>query len=426
MKYRIIIFISILTIYIGILFNNKTFTIENKIKKDNNSSIEVLEKYGYVPGYSCDKITVVDENGKYEGRYNLEDYVAAVVSGETHILDDEATFEAMSVAARTYALYVTNNCKYSIINSESHQVMDKLANVSNKIKNATAKTKGQVLVYNNKLVKSEYDSFYMGNGFYCDRNYCYSTYKRVGDSKEKTHRIKVPATWKNDLSGGHGKGLSQYGAKYLSEQGYDYIKILKYFYADGVEIKTIIKPNLSGLVLDNGFVTRNSRPLRDNPFYYINKEVMDNSLEGESIWYAVSRANEILGSTSNKKTLSYFDDSNKYCNLISFNKSFDYNKPKIGSIISWGNHLAIIEKVNNDSVDISEAYIGLGYYGVEYSFERLNKNGKYYNESTNKKDRKYNCEQNNSGCFQRINNIKISDLRKRWGYNFKCYIYLID
>lgn len=394
---------------------------DNNVSKNNNK--QILEKYNYVPGYSCKKIRVVDSNGIYEGTYNLEDYVAGVVTGETYILDDYVTFEAMSVIVRTYALYVTNNCTSSIINSEAHQVMSNQANVSDKIKKAVSKTKGQVLTYKGKLVKSEYDSFYMGNGFYCDSKYCYSTYNKVGNEKVKKHKIKVPASWVNDLSGGHGNGLSQYGAKYLSEQGYNYEQILKYFYADGVKISTIVKPNVDGLVLNNGFASRNTRPLRNNKYYYTKENA--NYLEGEANWYASSRANEILASIGSNKKIQYIKTEN-YCSLQGYNMSLDYNNPRVGSIISWGNHVAIIENVHDGMVDITEGYIGLGYYGEKFSKEYLRSDGLYYNAKTNAKDRKYNCENNKSGCFKRTNNIEISELKNRWGYDFKCYIYLVD
>lgn len=427
MKIRKIIFVfSIILILLSIKYNiNDNYLINNKELFTSNP--KVLEKYGYIDGYGCKKITVLDKDGKYQGKYDLEDYVARVVSGETHILDDEVTFEAMSVAIRTYALYVTKNCKYPIINSEANQVMSDT--VSSKIRNAVKKTKGQVLVLNNKLVKSEYDSFYMGEGFYCDRKYCYSTYQKVGNNtieNIKTHKVKVPASWAGNLSGGHGKGLSQYGALYMSEQNYTYDKILKYFYADGTEIGTTIKPNVDGLYMNNGFVSRISRPLRNNSFYYKNDKAPINALEGENTWYATSRANEILKSINSKKRISYFDNANKYCNIVDFNKSYDYTKPKLGAIISWGDHLAIIENIENNRVDITEAYPAIGYYGVEYSYEYLNKNGKFYNPNTNDLDRKYNCEKNETGCFKRTNNIKISDLKNRWGYEFKCYVYLKD
>ena len=77
-------------------------------------------------------------------------------------------------------------------------------------------------------------------------------------------------------------------------------------------------------------------------------------------------------------------------------------------------------------VDITESYIGLGYYGIELANEYINPTGSYYNSVTNKETRKYNCEKNNSGCFKRTNNIKIDDLKNRWGYDFKCYVYLED
>ena len=406
--------------------DNINTTIEKQNKLETNNNEKILESYRYVSGYSCKKITVVNEKGNIEGKYNLEDYVAGVVSGEAHILNDSTTFEALSVAARTYALYITNNCKNPIINSESHQVMDNPKIVSKKIKDAVSKTKGQVLTLNDKLIKAEYDSFYMGSGFYCDYKYCYNNYLKVGNSNPKKQKIKVPASWYNDLSGGHGKGLSQYGAKYLATQGYDYQKILKYFYADGVKISTIIKPNIDGLNIENDFITRTTRPLRNNTFYYVNNVVNKNTKEGESTWYATSRANEILATKDINKKISYLKDANSYCSITNFPKSFDYQTPKVGSIISFGKHLAIIENVYEDSVDITEAYIGLGYYGIEFANEYLNEDGKYYNRKTNLQDRKYNCEQNNSGCFKRTNNIKIKDLKSRWGYDFKCYIYLID
>ena len=269
----------------------------------------------------------------------------------------------------------------------------------------------------------------MGFGFYCDREFCYSNYRKVGNNtikKVSTHKIKVPAKWINDLSGGHGNGMSQYGALYLSEQGYTYEQILKYFYADGVEIGTIIRPNVDGLWINEGFAARVSRPRRNNSFYYVNGNVSTRALEGESTWYVTSRANEILKYVHSNKKVRYLDDPNKYCDLTEFNKSTDYTKPKVGSIISWGNHVAIVERVENGTIDITEAYPALGYYGSQYAFEKLNSKGKYYNSETNVEDRKFNCEKNESGCFERKNDIKISDLKNRWGYDFKCYVYLID
>lgn len=418
------VMISVILFLLTLSYFKLSKQVDYTINKNSSfSDKQLLEKYNYVSGYSCKKIKVVDPEGNYEGTYNLEEYVAGVVSGETHILDDYETFKAMSVTARTYALYVTNNCTSSIINSEAHQVMGSQTNVSNKIKKAVLETKGQVLTYKGKIIKAEYDSFYMGEGFHCTSKYCYSIYNKVGNDKVKKHKIKVPASWVNDLSGGHGNGLSQYGAKYLSEQGYNYEKILKYFYADGVKISTIIKPNVDGLAIDNNFISRKSRPLRNNKYYYTKESA--NYLEGEANWYVTSRANEILDGIGSNKKINYIK-TNDYCSLKGYNMSLDYNNPRIGSIISWGNHVAIIENVHDDMVDISEAYIGLGYYGEKFAKEYLSSDGIYYNAKTNVKDRRYNCENNKSGCFKRTNNIKISELQNRWGYDFKCYIYLVD
>lgn len=399
-------------------------TLNSKLKYDSNNELKILEKFDYVDGYKCNKVKVLDENNRFLGSYNLEDYVAGVVSGETHILNDETTFKAMSVAIRTYTLYVTNDCKNYIVSSEAAQVMNRQNLVSEKIRKAVNETKGQILTYKGKVINSEYDSFYKGNGFYCDRKFCYSNYLKVGTEKPKSHKIKVPATWSGDLAGGHGNGLSQYGAKYLSENGSNYVDILKYFYADEVKISTLIKPDIKGLSLENdNYISRISRPSRNNKFYYTNGNV-SNELEGESTWYTTSRANEILKSRDINNKINYPKTTDDYCNNKDLKVELDYSKPKKGSIISWGKHSAIIENVYDDSVDITESYIGLGYYGIEFSYEYLNEQGKFYNKKTNQNDRKENCEKNNSGCFKRTNNIKISDLENRWGYKFRCYVYL--
>ena len=431
MRFKFIIIFTLLLISCTYIFitQNTTTTINNQIK-EGNSQIDLLEKFDYIDGYSCKKVKVISVDGSPGGTYNLEDYVAGVVSGETHILNDETTFKAISIAIRTYTLYVTSNCKYPILNSEANQVMDNPKIVSSKIKKAVASTKGKVLTLNGKLVKSEYDSFYKGYGYYCDYKYCYSKYLRVGNKNTKptTHKIKVPVTWRNDLSGGHGKGMSQYGAKYLSQKGYNYEQILKYFYAEGTKISTILKPNVDGLSIDStGYVTRLTRPKRNNSYYY-NQETntaSNNALEGDSSWYIAGRANEILKSINSKKFFKYTNDINSYCNIKGFNVSYEYNKPKKGSIISWGKHAAIIENINEDQVEITEAYIGLGYYGIGMSNEILLSNGQFYNATTNLNDRRFNCEQNGSGCFKR-STISISELKNRWGYDFQCYINLIN
>lgn len=423
MKIKAFLIILLLTFIILLPLKTINLKIENKEKYNENEEQKILDKYNYTNKYSCNKVKVVNQDGKYIGSYDLETYVASVVSGETHILDDYETFKAMSVIIRTYTLYVTNNCKYTIMNSEANQVMDNPNIVSKKIKEAVKSTKGEILTLDGKLVKAEYDSFYKGGNFYCDNKFCYSTYYKPGNNntKPKTHKIKVPISYYNDLAGGHGYGLSQYGAKYLASIGYNYKEILKYFYADGIKISTTIKPEIQGLKLDSeNFLTREERPSRKNKFYY--KDDVANSLEGDSAWYATSRANEIL----KEEKLKYLN-SNEYCNITNFKKSYDYTKPKKGAIISYDKHLAIVENIHEDNtIDITEAYIGLGYYGIQISYEYLNPNGKFYNKNTNQNDRKYNCEKNNSGCFKRTNNISLDKIKNRWGYEFKCYIYLID
>jgi len=160
------------------------------------------------------------------GTFDLEEYVAMVVNGENNSGYDEA-MKAQIVAARTFTLKVTNNCTKSITNSTNDQVAR--ANPSEKIKQLVNETAGQVLTYNGDIFLAQYDAFYGS----CSGGNCTATYTKLPNNEK--HTITVPSNFMQTM-GGHGRGMSQVGANYLSSQGKSYEDILKYFYSPGVEI----------------------------------------------------------------------------------------------------------------------------------------------------------------------------------------------
>lgn len=185
----------------------------------------------------CPEITTTDGDS-----WSLEEYVARVVSGESGFFDSFSDkhaeeWKAQAVAARTVALEKTKYCKQPIENSQNVQVADRSSTIKQEIIDAVKETEGKILTYEGEITSASYDSFYKGNNFHCDDEYCYATYNKTGGgSPVSSHEIKTYKKWQSSLAGGHGNGMSQFGALYLADTGMSYEQILKYFYSDDVEI----------------------------------------------------------------------------------------------------------------------------------------------------------------------------------------------
>lgn len=188
----------------------------------------------------CPEICTTDKDC-----WSLEEYVSRVVSAESGMFDGlisnyQEQWKAQAVAARTVALEKTNYCKKPIENSQNVQVADRSANIKQEIVDAVKETEGKVLTYEGEITSASYDSFYKGNNYHCDNEFCYATYNKTGGgSKSVSHEIKVYKKWEGQLAGGHGNGMSQFGAAYLADTGMKYNEILSYFYSDDVEITFI-------------------------------------------------------------------------------------------------------------------------------------------------------------------------------------------
>ena len=183
---------------------------------------------------TCPSVTVT--GGKGAGTYNLEEYITAVVAQEMGYSGSKGEYmeakKAQAIAARTYLLSVTNNCKNSIENSTNAQTVDfEKAKNDKEAQEAANATAGIVLLdQNNDIFTSQYSSISPTST--CSNGICKATFQT---QPNKTNKVQdIEQTWLTtkgfSLKGGHKYGMSQYGAMYLSEKGYKYDEILKYYY----------------------------------------------------------------------------------------------------------------------------------------------------------------------------------------------------
>ena len=171
---------------------------------------------------------------------------------------------------------------------------------------------------------------------------------------------------------GHSRGMSQLVSYQLADEGMNYSEILQYFYSSGININNPL------MFSSGGWVIRETVPTKGDQLYVSGNEVYSNV--GQCVWYAKSRAMEILTELSNndladtEKTQKAIDSlrgtyghaRDWYKNASnSFNKIDDPNQPQAGSIIVWSGgaghnygHVAIIEEINQETgtITITDAY----------------------------------------------------------------------
>lgn len=194
----------------------------------------------------CEDITVVEPDGSVVGTYDLETYVAGVISGEVQSMDDDTTYEVMAINARTYGLRnaMVNDC--TMIRSERWQGFMEPTN--EKIIAAVNRTRGLVITRDNTMVSGMYDSFCWDEKdddyyYMCQGNY---------DTGEP---LKMPVEWAEEavmrFTGNerflttpryrsHGQGMSQHGIYYLSaSEGWNTEEIISYYYGKDSKIMSI-------------------------------------------------------------------------------------------------------------------------------------------------------------------------------------------
>lgn len=341
--------------------------------------------------YSCTSINV-----QGVGAVPLEDYVAGVVSGESYPDQNIEAIKAQAVAARTYALYVTNDCKTSIKNSQANQVYN--GNYRQDAIEAVEATEGEVLIYDGKIFASEYDSFNIAHGK-CAGSTCTLTYTKLPNSE--THKVTLGSAYYGMVAGGHGRGMSQVVSYQMANEGSTYEEILEYFYSDGVQIANHTSEKCEG-EYDGDFAPRTN----ETGSIYNDPDALEDirkaapnvynllyisGLKYQCVTYARLRAVEIL------LTTNVYDEAtrNKAISIINSNSgngwawypggipalgAFNYDSTctefKPGSLIAFKGsgarctnsyngsgycgHVAIVEEVDDDgNIRITDGYSSL-------------------------------------------------------------------
>lgn len=164
MKRKVIVFFICLILLLTSYTQKESIIIEKhdniveEIKEESNQSKTVSLLY------NDNKISM-----------DLEDYVIGVVSCEVPISFEEEALKAMSVAARTFALYkIETNKNYVLKTDTSDQCYNSIEDMKkkwktnydknyNKIKDAVEATKGEYMTYKDKVIIAFY--FSISNGY---------------------------------------------------------------------------------------------------------------------------------------------------------------------------------------------------------------------------------------------------------------------
>ncbi len=393
-------------------YDNKTGeTVDRKVKQTVDeifSRASAFAEYDGSKGYTkvyafCSGVTVTDTFGTIIGTYNLEEYVAGVVSGESYAGMNMEAYKAQAVVARTYVLNLTNNCTTAIENSQNNQVFEE--DIKDYAREAAEATAGQVLLYDDKIFSTEYDSF-----CYDDESCTYGEedgkryviYTKLPN--KETHKVYLSPEYYNMINGGHGRGMSQVVSYEMAANGSTYNEILEYFYSPGTKLSTMIAYiggnhiSSSQIIKDKDELSIRSDLYREMGEVFIGGVKVDLSNIysksagnlGQCVWFARSRALELI----------YYSDMDDATKLEAFNavlsthqngegwyrantldifqKEPDYTKPVPGSILSWTSstangashnygHVAIVESVDyeNQTAVISEGWNSGGPNGAE-------------------------------------------------------------
>lgn len=198
---------------------------------------------------SCENGVTV--TGPDAGTYDLETYIAGVITHENDYRSPNGSIEsakANAIAARTYVLAQTNFCQKSIRNSTGAQTFSKTP--SSIGMEAANQTRGLILTYNGKIFSSQYDSYCYQDSdcrdSICQGDSCSVTYTM--EPNGETHKITIPKSYQRFfISGaGHAHGMSQLLANHMSDEGSSYKEILNYFYSPGTMVTAMVDSSNEG------------------------------------------------------------------------------------------------------------------------------------------------------------------------------------
>lgn len=218
MKKKFIVFFIMLVVLIfsykdKAIIDNSEFldnevTSEDNVSKNNIVENSIDEKNDSNNRDSTIYVSTIINNEKTE--LSLEDYIVGVVSCEMPASFDIEALKAMSVAARTYALYKRNKNKtlktttddqcYIDINTMKNKWKNNFDKYYDKISNAVNDTKGEYMTYNDKAIIAFYFSISNGktenveNVFSQKLDYLVSvdsSWDKKNSSNEKDIKMKV-------------------------------------------------------------------------------------------------------------------------------------------------------------------------------------------------------------------------------------------
>lgn len=223
-------FLGIFSIFIAVFLVLGLFDSDGN--SNNNSHVYIDPSYSY-----SDSINV---DGKL---YSLDDYVAGVVANEAYTSEGAEALKAQAIAARTFVLYHSDGGKKAVINSTAFQTFN--PNPNEQARKAAEDTSGLVMIYDNNLFSSMYDSFcYEDND--CpdaikneDGTYSVTYTKKPNGEKHKI-TLSDEAQYNRIPPGqGHANGMSRLLSYQLAKEGKSYEEILKYFYSPGIKIVSL-------------------------------------------------------------------------------------------------------------------------------------------------------------------------------------------
>lgn len=205
-----------------IVFVCMIFSYENKEKSNavlNDDSEVKKEEFNVNVSYNDEVINL-----------ELEEYVVGVVACEMPASFDDEALKAMSVAARTFALYkLKNNKNYKLKSDTSDQCYISLSEMKdkwgnnfdkyyNKIKNLVYETKNEYMIYNDEVIISFY--FSISNG--------YTENVENVFSQKLDYLVSVDSSWDKN---------SNYKSKDLKIKINDFFNKLGIDYSNNIKIK---------------------------------------------------------------------------------------------------------------------------------------------------------------------------------------------
>ena len=154
---------------------------------------------------------------------DIESYIRGVVPSEMPSKWNPEALKAQAIAARSYA--VANMGKHAgkgfdLTDTTEDQCYGGASAETVKTNDAVSSTRGQVLVYGNKVIPAYYHASSGGQTLPSGEVW----------GKNLPFIRPVIAYDSNVPKNGHGVGMSQYGANYLANYGYNAYQILGYFY----------------------------------------------------------------------------------------------------------------------------------------------------------------------------------------------------